>query len=235
MLKVNSRILNPNVFKMVWLHLRKEYIAKGLVTGKPLFALAPNTINVMGIRSNSEISFNLGEEFNNDKLLIYENTSHGSVRMWDFDVTMDPKDKKKEIAHLLKGIYATFVVRAHKWVKGRDALCSDIPPGVRFSRTDQYGNVTGTYTDRIGINIHNNNGFRNSSLGCTILADEDAFKTKFRPLILRCKNQSPITYLVTDIWDLNRIINEKITINDIYPPIQLMPGFIEAILNKARS
>jgi len=213
MLILDHRFYTPDNFKTVWDVLRVKYIRQGRYIGSTKWTDSPNTINVIGVRSNPEIAFNDQSTFNDDMLLIYENTSTGGVRLYSLPCTMDPKARKKSIAHLLKGIYASYRVRPHRWILGRDALCQDVNK-VNIARTDIKGNVIKKETDFFGINIHDSGGYRNSSLGCTILASNDDYKYKFRPLILRLK-QPVITYLVTDLEDINQVLSSIVEFSPI--------------------
>lgn len=210
MLILNNRFFTQQNIKALWFKLYTKYLIEKRTEGRPQFVTAPDTINVIGIRQNAEIAFNDEDNFNNDLLVVYENTSSGNVRLWLFDCTMDPSRRRDNIAHLLKGAWGSYRVRNHRWIPGRTALCQDVAP-VQIARTNSFGNVKIFTKGFFGINIHDSGGFRNSSLGCTVLASDEDYKTKFKPLLKRI-NQDTVTYLVTDADDVRQAFN-KILIN----------------------
>lgn len=228
----------PSVFRSLWEHLVEKYKSEYFVDkdafangrpknwarvyGDPVFRTEPDTINVLGIRYNHEISFN-NDLTNNDNLIIWENTSSNQVRLWRFPVTMDPKSKKVNIAHLVKGVYPSYRVGNHRQVPGRTALRQD-DGVVLVARTDKKGEVFEVQTGKFGINIHDSGGFSNSSLGCTILANDDDYKNKYKPLLLRVKAQRNITYVVSDLDDVSEYLNR---IN----PDSLIPKPLEILRN----
>jgi len=174
----------------------------GRVIGDPIWRENLNEINVIGIRSNPEISFNLsGETYYNDLLLIinYEIIP----KIYFFSVTMDPRAKKKNIAHLLEGIYASYTaLRPHKYVTGRTALVQD-RGAVFVARTDNQGNVITAKPEKgfFGINVHDSGGYQNSSLGCTVLEPDSVennfqFVNIFKPILSGCSNKAKIDYCV---------------------------------------
>ena len=129
---------------------------------------------------------------NNDYLVILEYLPE-KVSKYCFHVTADPKTRKWGIANLIEQIYYGNI-RNHHWTLGRDCIAQDnCKVWVRrYSNTTQYVEQEGNFT----INIHNNGGFFNSSLGCTILADDKDFISDYRPLLRRCTNRSYIPVCV---------------------------------------
>jgi hypothetical protein len=189
------------VFHEVW---RKYLIIaqnRNRVIGKPFLHLDDMSVNVMGIRNNQEIAFN-DEQYCND-LLIIEQTQNKAHLFYVFKVTMDPKAKRSKIAHLLEGVFASYKVRPHRWQPGRTAICQG-PNDVLIARTDTDGNIIKTYSKQkgiFGINIHNAAGYRNSSLGCTVLEPDSEkndwhWKNHFKLLVKSISNKELIDYVV---------------------------------------
>lgn len=193
---LQEKYLKPEVIQSLWeKHLKDFAVPQKRVFGAPVWVTNPDTINLLGIRQNPEISFN-DERIDNDILIIVENTSHGlAPRIWTLDCTMDPKSKDSEIAHLLCGVYESYCVGNHRHIPGRTALRQDMNK-VLVSRTDKTGKVIKTESGIFGINIHDNGGFKNTSLGCTIIKGKEAYQQKYKPLLLRIK-QSVVSYCVT--------------------------------------
>lgn len=198
--KINAySIENLKIVFHNYLDLCKQ---NGRVIGNPMWREGINQINVIGIRSNPEISFNLpGETYYNDLLLIID---YGIIpNVYFFSVTMDPRGKSKNIAHLLEGIYASYTaLRPHKYIMGRTALVQD-RDAVLVARTDAQGNVISAKPERgwFGINVHDSGGYQNSSLGCTVLEPDSIennfqFANIFKPILLGCSNKAEIDYCV---------------------------------------
>lgn len=221
----------PQIFRLLWEKLKDKYsseyfIHDGLkyqykrMSGSPSFPTQPNTITLIGIRNNEEIAFN-DELADNDDLIVYENTSSGEVRLWRFPCTMDPKTKKNKIAHVVKGVWASYVVGNHRHQPGRTALRQD-GNKIVVARTNKRGKVIKVEKGFFGINVHNKNGYFNSSLGCTILENDVNYDTKFKPILKRVKGQSPITYIVTDRADISNVL-QTINVDSIKPrPLEVI-------------
>lgn len=230
LLEFEGKYYTPEIFKVLWYHLLYKYSdAKSKfefngkhfrrVYGNAKFSTEPDTINVIGIRGNKEICFN-DTNVNNDNLIVYENTSSGQSRLWRFNVTMDPKSKQNNIAHLLNGVYTSYRVRNHRWIPGRTALGQD-ENEVLVARTNSAGTIVKVETGYFGINVHDTGGFANYSLGCTILSNDENYKYKFKPLLERIKKQKPITYIVTDKYDVD-IFLQRIELESIQPrPLEI--------------
>jgi len=190
------------IFHDVW----KAYLSyakdRNRVIGEPKLRIRDGEINVMGIRNNPEISFNLGSEYNND-ILVIEYTKSQTHLFYVYKVTMDPKNKKHKIAHLLEQVAASYLVRPHVWQPGRTALCQD-RNNVIVARTDEFGAIITDYKEHkgiFGINIHDAGSFTNSSLGCTVLekdSEENNFhwKNSFKPLVSTIINKDEVDYSV---------------------------------------
>lgn len=189
------------VFHEVWRRYKLICRDRYRMIGIPKLQLDDMSVNLMGIRNNEEIAFN-DDEYCND-LLIIEQTQKGSHLFYVFKVTMDPKSKKHKIAHLLEGFYASYRVRPHRWQPGRTAICQG-PNDVFVARTRTDGTIIDTYSKHrgiFGINIHNAAGYKNSSLGCTVLEPDSEennwhWRDHFKPLVKSISNKKLISYAV---------------------------------------
>jgi hypothetical protein len=173
-----------------WQNITNKFIEYSkrnfIVYGIPEWHEQTGTINVICIRNNDENSFNDAIR-NNDKLVIIENRPNDSFRLYEYSVTADPSAKKSGIAHVSEGAYNSYVVRPHRWIAGRTALCQDAGE-VRIFRTYSIGKLMHYEWGYFGINVHDTGGFWNSSLGCVILADSKQYQNEFKPLLLRAKD-----------------------------------------------
>lgn len=132
-------------------------------------------INIFIIRMNKLGVMN-DQKRNNDYMVMVYNAYDG-IEKYVFDVTADPKTKRGGIASILPQVYKGNI-RNHRWIFGRTAVCQDNHPVWVW----RYGtNVT--EKGFFGINIHDNGGAWNSSLGCTILADSDSYKENFKRVL----------------------------------------------------
>lgn len=217
------------VFHEVWRKYHRICKDRGRVIGSPYLRLDDMSVNVMGIRNNQEIAFN-DEEYCND-LLVIEQTQGTAHIFYVFDVTMDPKSKKNKIAHLLEGLYSSYRVRPHRWQPGRTAICQG-PNDVFVARTDSTGKVLKTYVKQkgiFGINIHDAAGYRNSSLGCTVLEpDSDKnkhhYKEHFKPLVESISNKDLIDYAV-----INKDVALELAKN-VYERTNISMTFLDKLL-----
>jgi len=193
-------------------------------SGIPKWHEEPGTLNVIGIRCNSETEFNFGKY--NDYLILIFNNASGSFDEVILEVTVDPCRNKEGIAHLRQGVWNSYKVRVHRNVSRyfdfigkkmkRWALCQDVNP-VEIIRTNGDGKVMKTERGFFGINIHDNGGYADSSLGCTILKDdrEDYFN-KYLPYLIDpddekylCSNHSNITYCLINYSQLEKYYKES--------------------------
>lgn len=152
---------------------------------------AEGTINVFVIRCN-DLYITNDINRNNDWLVILENRPDDCFRLYVFECTADPKFRKDEIANLLEQIYFGNI-RNHKWIFGRLAICQDnCEIYVRRFTGNHYSDDLGHF----GINIHDNGGFFNSSLGCVILASQQDNVSEYQPLLKRVsKNNIPVAVI----------------------------------------
>lgn len=139
-----------------------------------------NSINIFIIRMNN-IGIMNDQKRNNDFLIMIHNATDG-IYKYVFEVTADPKTKKTGIASIIPQVYIGNI-RNHKWIFGRTAVCQDNHP-VWVWRWGLNKEEKGFF----GINIHDNGGFFNSSLGCTIFADNKAYKENFKKILDEVKN-----------------------------------------------
>jgi len=220
------------VFHGVW----RKYLTiardRDRVIGKPRLRLDEMSVNVMGIRNNQEIAFN-DDQYCND-LLVIEQTQGISHLFYVFKVTMDPKAKRNKIAHLLEGVYASYKVRPHRWQPGRTAICQG-PNDVLVGRTDITGKIIKTYKKQkgiFGINIHDAAGYRNSSLGCTVLEPDSKendwhWKNHFKSLVKSISNKDLIDYVV-----INKDVAIKLA-HSIWQRQNISKSFLDKIMFRA--
>lgn len=160
------------------------------VSGTPKWFDEENTINLIGIRCNTEVEFNFGKY--NDFLMVIFNKPGDTYDYQLLEVTVDPFRNKEGIAHLRQGVWDSYVVRPHKWATryftalkktiDRWACCQD-QNKVEIVRTDGKGNIIKTERGFFGINIHDNGGYNDSSLGCTILKNDTDYLERYLPYI----------------------------------------------------
>jgi hypothetical protein len=175
----------------------------------PGYRTDPDLINVFIIRCNPIYVTN-DINRNNDWMFIIQNPGrlNPSHKKYIFQVTVDPKIKKNGIANSLPQQYLGNI-RNHRWIPGRPAICQD-----NHKVWVRRYNKMGFYEEAgyFGINIHNNAGLFNSSLGCTILASENSYSQTFKPLLNSLKklgiiNKIPVTIMQDETFiDLMRKI-----------------------------
>lgn len=201
------------------------------VVGSPEWKTEIGNINVIGIRQNSEVSFN-EDVLHNDLLIISLNTELDKSDIYLFSCTMDPKGRILKVAHLMEGVYASYnALRPHKWVPGRTAMVQDRDK-VIIGRTDREGRLISVKPEKgfFGINIHDSGGYQNSSLGCTVLEPDNdnntyQYKTFFKPILQNyCTNKKKIDYMVVN-FDTFRYLSSKFT------PINLLAKSSELIID----
>ena len=214
-------VFNILNFKTYW-DSYGEYCAKVKRTvGTITFREEENAINVMGIKKDPEISFNLENIFYNDILIVSQNVIDDSGKkdldFYIYKVTMDPKGKKDKVAHLLLQMSNSYVIRPHRWIPTRTAICQD-KNDVLIARTDSNGNVINAnpYKGFFGINIHDSDKWTNSSLGCTVLEKDSLangfhYKNSFKPLLKTVTNNKDIVYAVSSLNALENIFCTVIT------------------------
>jgi len=175
--------------------------------GKPRWRVEDMTLNVIGVRCNSESDFNFGKY--NDYLILVLNKSSEDFTKVVMTVTVDPNRNKDGIAHLRQGVWNSYVVRPHRWAyrnfpkNGRQyrwAICQD-KNEVEIVRTDGNGGIIRSVRGFFGINIHDTGGYSDSSLGCTVIKSDSSYENLFLPCIYDIKgkeyvpaNRNDITY-----------------------------------------
>lgn len=176
---------------------------------------AVNSLVVIEIRCNVDISFN-DEIRNNDLLYLFRFDESDRLTSFHFDCTTDPCTTKNRIAHTARQIYRGNVGN-HKAINGRTCIRSDNGSGTWVRRTDTTGEVipldpehSDAELGHYGINIHDNGGFANSSLGCTILAGGNylqpgPYRDIYKPLLLKCSNNNNIPVVLLDLEDVEDI------------------------------
>lgn len=166
------------------------------ISGKPIWRDEEKTINVIGIRCNSETDFNYGKY--NDYLVLILNKTKEDYTKVIMEVTIDPCVNKDGIAHLRQGVWNSYVVRPHKWEHrnfpniGRQyrwAICQD-KNEVEIVRTNGNGKIIRAVRGYFGINIHDSGGFKDSSLGCTVIKNDKSYIDLFLPCIYNIKSKN---------------------------------------------
>lgn len=192
------------------------------MSGEPKWFDAPGTLNVIGIRCNSESDFNFGKY--NDYLLLIFNKEDDNFERSILVVTVDPNRNKNGIAHLRQGVWNSYVVGVHHFDAKRVfpkigeqlrwALRQD-KDEVEIVRTDSKGNVTGSERGYPKTNIHDNGGFADSSLGCTVIKSDEAYVDNFLPYLVNvdkgtmaCKNHKDLTYCLINYSRLEKYVDE---------------------------
>lgn len=187
------------------------------VTGDPKWFDEPFTLNVIGIRCNSEADFNFGKY--NDFLILILNKPDDRYDQAIIPVTVDPNRNKDGIAHLRQGVWNSYVIRPHKWESRtfsevgtiyRWAICQD-KDVVEVIRTDGKGNIIKADRGMFGINIHDSGGYYDSSLGCTVIKNDNHYLKLFLPYIydLKLKKKVPLNYDNLTYCLINHVNFEK--------------------------
>ena len=215
-------LFEGNNFKEIWNLYAKYCKALGRTVGDVSFREDIDAINVMCIKKDPEVHFNLPGTFYNDILVVARNTEEGQ-KFYVYKVTMDPKNKKNKIAHLLLGMYDSYKIRPHRWISSRTAICQDRNE-VFLARTDREGNVINAvpYNGFFGINIHDSDIFTNTSLGCTVLEKDSRYnkyhyKESFKPLLKTVNNSDDIVYAVASLEALSRLYYSIHIADDLRP------------------
>lgn len=164
-----------------------NYLGHNNFTNNIRFDITPGGINVFVIRMNSIYVTN-DMKRNNDWMFIYQNEIPGKQKSYNyvFQVTADPKTRKYRIANILPQIYGGNI-RNHRWIFGRLAICQDNYK-VWVRRFDKNEKDFVDEKGFFGINIHDNAGMFNSSLGCVILANQSSYSNMFFPLLKEIKS-----------------------------------------------
>jgi hypothetical protein len=172
------------------------------VTGAPQWFDTRNTLNVIGIRNNTEADFNMGKY--DDILICIYNDDNNEFGSGYFECTVDPYGMKEGVAHLRQGMWNSYKVREHRGVKGRWALCQD-KNVVELLRTDGGGNIiksngaANPFRGFFGINIHNRDKYNDPSLGCTVLKNNSSYKDIFVPYIYDVKRNKKVLANTNDV------------------------------------
>lgn len=194
------------------------------ISGNPKWFDEPGTVNVIGVRCNTEVDFNFGKY--NDYLILIVNNADGTYSQLIIDVTVDPAKTKHGIAHLRQGVWNSYELRPHKWTSRyfnyiqktikRWALCQDLN-NVEIVRTDGKGKIIETERGKFGINIHDNGGYADSSLGCTVLEHDKEYFEKYLAYLYDWKNEKVImanphnvSYCLMNFGSLEKYINEVV-------------------------
>ena len=201
--------------------------ANDRVSGNPKWFDEPGTLNVIGVRCNSEADFNKAKY--NDYLVLVFNKPLGKYDVAIIDVTVDPNREKEGIAHLRQGVWNAYCVGIHGQTTGHNTR--DLPGighisrwalrqdnnEVEIVRTDGKGNVIKSVRGSFGINVHDNGGYKDSSAGCTVIKRDEDYIEKFLPYTYDVHenkkvpvNHDDITYCLINHSNLEKYLNEKI-------------------------
>lgn len=191
--------------------------------GEPVWHDEPGTLNIIGVRCNTEADFNFGKY--NDYLILVLNKENDEYTSAIINVTVDPATTKNGIAHLRQGAWNSYVVRPHRWARrrfgkfgeiNRWACCQDLHT-VEIVRTDGKGKIISTERGMYGINIHDNGGYRDSSLGCTVIQSDESYLNIFLPMIYNLSKSKPepvnfknLTYLLINHSQIEKYYGESI-------------------------
>lgn len=148
---------------------------------------SPKGLNVLQIRFNDLFVTN-NILRNNDWMVTVE----GNTKVEAYRVTVDPKIRRNRIFNVRSQITLRHI-GYHHWNRNRICLRQD------YSREYDYRTWGRRYIKRNGIwtwydvlgnctiHTHDNGGFWNSSLGCTIIANMSTYKKYFKPALIRVK------------------------------------------------
>lgn len=210
------------IIRKFWYQYLEEARLNERVIGSPKFREERDNLNPICIRMNKEISFNIGEYFYNDILIVYKSIGAFAIgELYIYKVTADPKGKKDNIAHLLEGVYDSYVIRNHAWTPGRIAFGQDRNE-VMVGRTDVDGNLKRLepYFGFFGINVHDSSKYQNSSLGCTVLQPDKEennfhFEKSYKPLLKSATNKNEVSYLITNYMTVHNFLLKDFTTKDL--------------------
>jgi len=237
--KDHIKLFEEGNFKKVWNLYIRYCKALGRIVGDVSFKDEIGAINVMGIKRDPEVSFNLPGTFYNDILVVAKNTESGQD-FYIYKVTMDPKAKKNKIAHLLLGMYASYKVRPHRWISTRTAICQD-RDAVLLARTDKEGNIINAtpYKGFFGINLHDSDRYINTSLGCTVLERDsnengNHYKQSYKPLLKSITNKDDIVYAVTSLNVISKLVY-ALSLGDNLTPLPMDKSLFKVFIDRKAS
>jgi hypothetical protein len=204
---IERKIKNLNYFE--WKDIFENHLVwsrqNSRVAGNPRWREENLTLNVIGIRCNCEKDFNFGKY--NDYLILIFNKSNDDFTKVVLQVTVDPCRNKDGIAHLRQGMWNSYVIRPHRWAKRnfprigkqyRWAICQD-KDVVEILRTDGKRNIIKSVRGFFGINIHDGGGYKDPSLGCTVIKNDDSYVNLFLPCIYNTYSKEIIPLNKNDI------------------------------------
>lgn len=148
------------------------------------FREEPNTLNIFTFRMN-DVGVANDTLRDNDFLLMVENKDEDDVSISYLNCTVDPKTKRAGMAFLLPQQYVGNIGYHHGdpsriciredndkvWVRRFNSSSKDA------KYKDEYGNFT--------IHIHDTHNFGNTSLGCTVIANQKSYEDIFKPALTR--------------------------------------------------
>lgn len=209
-------------------------IANNRVAGSPAWNDEEGILNVIGIRCNDERDFNYGKY--NDYLVIILNRPDDNYRKDILKVTVDPAVPNapgvKNRAHLCQGVWNSYRIRPHagggvdarefpkigyqkRWAicQYRDTEDSSGKKVVVVARTDSQGGFVNNDKGFFTINIHDSGGYRDSSIGCTVIQSDNDYVDNYLPYLYDIigkkivpKNNEDLTYCLINQTQLEKYL-----------------------------
>lgn len=196
------------------------------ISGSPRWWNEANSINVIGVRCNTEVDFNFGKY--NDFLLVVYNTQDGFFREV-IEVTVDPCRTKDGIAHLRQGMWDCYIVGIHgvsgptggyevfPGIGKQARWCLRQNGDVEIVRTNGQGTVIKTDRGNFYIDVHDSAGYKDSSLACTIIHYIKDYLAQLLPYLYDVKtakkvpvNKDDITYCLINHTQFEQYYGEEI-------------------------
>ncbi|CAN5421848.1 hypothetical protein BH10BAC5_BH10BAC5_16830 [soil metagenome] len=180
----------------------KDYLAPTKFKNpSAIFESGTDSINAFVVRDNKVYTTN-DMVRNNDYLIVTQNAGGGSGSIYIFSATADPKARINKIANTLPCQWMGNI-RGHHWLNSRPAICQD-NDDVWVRRytgkgADDFYEEKGHFT----IHIHDSGGLFNTSLGCTIMANEDSYQKMLKPLLNEVKqfqDKVPVSFFNSDVF-----------------------------------
>ncbi len=227
--KIRDILINATYaqLKELWGAHRGWAVQNGRVSGQPKWFDEPGTLNVIGIRCNTEVDFNFGKY--NDFLLLVFNKENDLYDVQLLEVTVDPNHDAYGRGHLAQGVYDAYKVGVHglssgnttSFVKGvgnvtRWALRQDRNK-VYVTRTNGGGKVIEREWCMAFINIHDTNKYEDSSIACTVISTLKSWYERFVPYLydiankkFACTNHDNLTYCLMNHSQLEIYLEQVI-------------------------
>lgn len=197
------------------------------VSGSPKWFDEPGSINVIGIRCNSEVEFNHGKY--NDYLIMIKNKTNERYDLNILKVTVDPATDKYGRAHLSQGVYDAYSVGIHglssgnvtTFIEGHGEIkrycLRQERNKVYVTRTNGKGKVIKREWGFFAINIHNPDIYFDSSAACTITQTNKIWFEDFIPYVwdiesnhAACINHDAAVYCLINHSQLEKYLEESL-------------------------